>query len=104
LYHQGRRFTFESESDEESEDHQNASHQSTLEAKRFTRAGATRVAKSTAGPHTPAQAHDLLTAFRTKIWTIMCEERQSPRIINNPEQKQPISGQMRPKSARLKNF
>ena len=36
LYHQGWRFTFESASDEDSKDNENASHQSTLQAKRFT--------------------------------------------------------------------
>jgi VWFA-related protein len=64
----------------------------------------TLVAKPAAGPDTPPQAHNLRAAFTTKIWTIIGEERQSVRIIVNSLQKQPIRGQMRPKSARLKNF
>src|SRR6185369_12230274 len=38
-----------------------------------------------------------------KIWTIICEERQSVRIIANSRKKQPLGWQKRPKSARLKN-
>src|SRR5262249_8992130 len=64
-----------------------------------------------AGPKTPAQADDLLPAFRAKIWTIIREEQQVfevpfppvARIIGHPPRKQPILARLRPKSARLKN-
>jgi len=61
------------------------------------------VAEAPAGPDAPPQSHDLLAAFGTKIWTVICEERQSSCIIVNSWKKQPIRVQMRPKSARLKN-
>jgi len=41
------------------------------------------VAKSPAGPKTPAQADDLLPAFGAKIWTISREERQVRKFLSS---------------------
>ena len=44
----------------------------------------TLVAESPAGPNTPAQAHDLVAAFGTEVWTIIGEERQVCEVLFRP--------------------
>ena len=60
---QRRRFTFDATSDQDSEDKETGSHRHTLQPQRSTDSRKTLVAESPAGPHTPAQAHDLPAAF-----------------------------------------
>lgn len=62
LDHEWRRFTFECTSDEDSEDKKTRRYQNTLQPVRIPKTRKTLIAESPAGPHTPAQAHDLLAA------------------------------------------
>jgi hypothetical protein len=104
LYHKWRWVTSESTPDHHAQKDKHDNDPGALQPERLRETWATLVTEPPAGPDTPAQAHDFRTAFRTKIWMIIREERQSSRIIDNSREKQPIREQMRPKSARLKNF
>jgi len=92
LYHQRWRFTSEATSDQHSQKNQHNNDHGALQSKRLRDPPTTCVTEPPAGPRTPPQAHDLPAAFRTKIWTIIREERQSSRIIDNSREKQPIRG------------
>ena len=51
--------------------------QSMADLGRIARRDARNVIVAVKDRGAPAQAHNLLAAFRTKIWTIVCEDRQS---------------------------
>src|SRR4029079_7716613 len=103
LDYQRRWLMSESASEQHSEKNKYNHDPDALQSQLATQARATLVAELAAGPETPAQPHDLRAAFRAKIWTIICEERQRVRIIVNSRKKQQFIEQKRPKSARLKN-
>jgi hypothetical protein len=64
---------------------------------RSTKLRKTLVAEPATGPQAPAQTQDPLTTLGTEIWSVIREERQSPRIIAkllkqpNPSLTRPIS-------------
>jgi len=76
LNHQWRLFATARATDQQPEEYQRHSGQCTLSPVRSSKPRGALVAKNSAGPGTPTQAHDFRAAFRAKVWSISREERQ----------------------------
>jgi hypothetical protein len=76
LDYQRRRLVLAAASDQYPKQRNSNRNERTLQPVRPAKTREALVAKSPAGPNTPAQTHELVTAFRAEIWTIIREERQ----------------------------